>query len=215
MVPRVPQESAATMEADRQTKRSYIHIGRVIVAGFVIVLIAQVWGIDLFSIIQDRPGLGDNLFAFPLTLVVGKLAYQTVTLWFTRLLVREEPEIRAADTFGELVSGGKSRLSTVLHLVLVIARGAVMAIFGLLAVGNLGVDIIPLLAGAGVIGLAVEFGAQKLVTDIVSGKFFPIDDAFRIDENADVGGTMGAVETISVRFMTLRHHRGALHAIPL
>ena len=70
------------------------------------------------------------------------------------------------------------------------------------------------MAGAGILGLAIGFGAQKLVTDIVSGVFFLIDDAFRIGEYIDVGGTMGAVEKISIRSMQMRHHRGNVHTIP-
>ena len=105
-------------------------------------------------------------------------------------------------------------MSTVLPLVLGIAKFAIAAIFGLIALGNIGIDITPLLAGAGIIGLAVGFGAQKLVADIVSGMFFLIDDAFRTGEYVEVGGTMGTVEKISIRSMQLRHHRGLVHTIP-
>ena len=87
-------------------------------------------------------------------------------------------------------------------------------IFGLIAIGNFGIDITPLLAGAGIVGLAIGFGAQKLVADIVSGMFFLIDDAFRAGEYLDVDGTVGTVEKISVRSMQLRHHKGAVHTIP-
>jgi len=84
----------------------------------------------------------------------------------------------------------------------------------LIGLGNVGVDITPLLAGAGIVGLAIGFGAQKLVSDIVSGLFFLIDDAFRAGEYVNVEGTMGTVEKISLRAMQLRHHRGPIHTIP-
>ena len=87
-------------------------------------------------------------------------------------------------------------------------------VFILLALGALGLDITPLLAGAGILGLAIGFGAQKLVSDIVGGIFFLIDDAFRVGEYVDVGGTTGTVEKISIRSMQLRHHRGPVHTIP-
>jgi small-conductance mechanosensitive channel len=77
-----------------------------------------------------------------------------------------------------------------------------------------GVDTTPLLAGAGIVGLAIGFGAQKLVTDIVSGLFFLIDDAFRAGEYVNIEGTVGTVERISMRAMQLRHHRGPIHTIP-
>jgi len=92
---------------------------------------------------------------------------------------------------------------------------AIVVIFVLLALGNIGIDITPLLAGAGILGLAIGFGAQKLVSDVVSGILFLIDDAFRIGEYVEVDGTAGTVEKISIRSMQLRHHRGPVHTIPL
>jgi small-conductance mechanosensitive channel len=84
----------------------------------------------------------------------------------------------------------------------------------LIVLAAVGVNIGPLLAGAGVVGLAVGFGAQTLVRDIVSGLFFLVDDAFRTGEYIDVGAVKGTVEKISVRSLRLRHHRGYLHTIP-
>jgi len=78
----------------------------------------------------------------------------------------------------------------------------------------LGVNIGPLIAGAGVLGLAIGFGAQTLVKDIISGVFFLIDDAFRVGDYIDVGGTKGSVEQISLRSLRLRNPRGPVHTIP-
>jgi small-conductance mechanosensitive channel len=85
----------------------------------------------------------------------------------------------------------------------------------LIVLSSLGVDIGPLLAGAGVIGLAIGFGAQKLVRDILSGIFFLMDDAFRVGEYLDAGGVSGTVEEITLRTIKLRHHRGMLQIVPL
>jgi small-conductance mechanosensitive channel len=84
----------------------------------------------------------------------------------------------------------------------------------MIILSSLGVDIGPLLAGAGVVGLAIGFGAQTLVRDIVSGVFFLLDDAFRVGEYIDLGNVKGTVEKISIRSMQLRHHRGALNTVP-
>lgn len=81
-------------------------------------------------------------------------------------------------------------------------------------ISALGVNITPLLAGAGIIGLAIGFGAQTLVKDIISGMFFLIDDAFRKGEYIDIGDVKGTVEKISVRSMQLRHHNGPLNTVP-
>jgi small-conductance mechanosensitive channel len=88
------------------------------------------------------------------------------------------------------------------------------AIVVMLVLSSLGVDIGPLLAGAGVVGIAIGFGAQTLVKDVISGMFFLLDDAFRVGEYIESGSIRGTVEQISIRSLRLRHHRGALHTIP-
>jgi moderate conductance mechanosensitive channel len=107
-----------------------------------------------------------------------------------------------------------SRIRTLLPVVrvMVFIVLAVMAV--LMALSALGVQIAPLIAGAGVVGLAVGFGAQTLVKDIISGMFFLLDDAFRVGEYIESGDIRGTVEHISIRSLRLRHHRGALHTIP-
>jgi small-conductance mechanosensitive channel len=78
----------------------------------------------------------------------------------------------------------------------------------------MGVRVAPLLAGAGIVGIAIGFGAQKLVQDILSGIFFLIDDAFRKGEYIEIETLRGTVEKISLRSMQLRHHLGAVQTIP-
>lgn len=199
------------------TKRSYIRIGRMIAVVFVVLMIANAWNIDLRDLVSSRVGdtFGANLIQFVLTLGIGYVLYELLSVWVNRRLAREQTQATdVSESGGEGGGAGRSRLATVLPLVLVSGQVAIAVIFGLLAVGSLGIDIAPLLAGAGILGLAIGFGAQKLVTDIVSGVFFLIDDAFRVGEYVDVGGTMGAVEKISIRSMQLRHHRGNVHTIP-
>ena len=89
-----------------------------------------------------------------------------------------------------------------------------MAVTMMIILSELGVNITALLAGAGVFGIAIGFGAQTLVRDILSGVFFLVDDAFRQGEFIDVGDVKGTVENISVRSMQLRHHLGPLNTIP-
>jgi small-conductance mechanosensitive channel len=76
------------------------------------------------------------------------------------------------------------------------------------------VNIGPLIAGAGVFGLAIGFGAQTLVKDIISGVFFLMDDAFRVGDYLEVAGTKGSVEHISLRSLRLRNPRGMVYFIP-
>jgi small-conductance mechanosensitive channel len=79
---------------------------------------------------------------------------------------------------------------------------------------SIGVNIGPLIAGAGVIGLAIGFGAQTLVKDIIAGLFFLLDDAFRVGDYIQTAGTKGMVDHISLRSLRLRHPRGMVNTIP-
>lgn len=107
-----------------------------------------------------------------------------------------------------------SRLVTALPVVRNLALGAVLAVGGLLVLSAIGINVAPLLAGFGVLGLALSFGSQALVKDVVSGIFFIADDAFRIGEYIDTGRLKGTVEQITVRSIRLRHHNGPVHTIP-
>jgi moderate conductance mechanosensitive channel len=112
------------------------------------------------------------------------------------------------------VSPHASRLSTLVPL-LRAALGIVIALVALLIVlADLGVNITPLLAGASILGLAVSFGSQALVKDIVSGIFYLTDDAFRVGEYIECGQTRGIVEGFTLRSIRLRHPSGQLHTIP-
>jgi small-conductance mechanosensitive channel len=107
-----------------------------------------------------------------------------------------------------------SRLQTMLPM-LRAAAGAIIAVIALLTVlSHLGIDTAPLIAGAGVFGLAISFGAQSLVRDIISGLFYIWDDAFRVGEYIDTGRLKGTVEALGIRSVKVRHHNGPLHTIP-
>ena len=107
-----------------------------------------------------------------------------------------------------------SRLHTMLPLVR-LALGITIAVLGILTVlSRLGVNIAPLIAGASVIGLAVSFGSQTLVRDIISGIFYLLDDAFRVGEYIQSGTYRGTVESFSLRSVKLRHQNGPLFTVP-
>lgn len=123
----------------------------------------------------------------------------------------------SADAGGEAedeVQVSASRLRTLMPLLRVVA-GATIAVVGtLLVLSELGINITPLIAGASVLGLAVSFGSQSLVRDVVSGVFFLAEDSFRIGEYLDCGRVKGTVEGFSVRSLKLRHQNGQLHIVP-
>jgi small-conductance mechanosensitive channel len=107
-----------------------------------------------------------------------------------------------------------SRLRTLMPLLRAIAGATILVVGGLLVLSQLGVNITPLIAGASVLGLAVSFGSQSLVRDIVSGVFFLAEDSFRIGEYVDCSKVKGTVEGFSVRSLKLRHQNGQLHIVP-
>ena len=210
-------EGAVAERAYKSTKRSLVRIGRVLAFGAIVLIIARAWDIGLASLGSASAGerFAGDFVEFLILCTVGYIIYEAVSLWINRILAKERSAAATSDqAAGEIGGAGGSRLATVLPMLRATAQVAIATIFVLLAVGSLGIDITPLLAGAGILGLAIGFGAQKLVTDIVSGIFFLIDDAFRVGEYVDVGGTMGTVEKISIRSMQLRHHRGNVHTIP-
>ncbi|WP_104663318.1 mechanosensitive ion channel family protein [Ensifer adhaerens] len=108
----------------------------------------------------------------------------------------------------------QSRLSTILPLVRNLIFGGIFAVTSLVVLSALGINIAPLLAGFGVLGLALSFGSQTLVKDVVSGIFFIADDAFRVGEYVDTGKLKGTVERISLRSLRLRHQNGQIHTVP-
>ncbi|WP_170393924.1 mechanosensitive ion channel family protein [Ruegeria arenilitoris] len=213
--PPMQGEGPVAEKAYKSTKRSYIRIGRVLAGILVILMIANAWDLDLREIAGGGDESGSKVIQFFIIIAVGYILNELVSLWVNRRLAKEQAADQSPDEeAGEGGGSGGSRLATVLPLLRVTAQVAIAVIFVLLALGALGINITPLLAGAGVLGLAIGFGAQKLVADIVGGIFFLVDDAFRVGEYVDVGGTTGTVEKISIRSMQLRHHRGPVHTIP-
>ena len=218
LAPPMTGEGEVAAAAHASMQRSWIRIGRVVALGLVLAAISDIWGLGLEGLMGgEAPAAVAALARFVSVLLFGYVAWEVARLWFNTRLMRERTADGAAapsEDAGEGGGVGGSRLSTVLPLLSFVVQATIVIMTLLVALSNLGVDVTPLLAGAGVLGLAIGFGAQKLVSDVVSGLFFLIDDAFRVGEFVDVGGTTGSVEKISVRSMRLRGPRGPVHTIP-
>jgi len=162
---------------------------------------------------------GNPLTAFMGTLVVVFFAwflYRAIGMYVDRKLEDEGVSSggQPADIEDEPAGVGTTRLGTLLPLLRNVLSVMIVAVAGMIVLSNLGVDIAPLFAGAGVVGLAVGFGAQTMIRDIFSGGFFLFDDAFRKGEYIELGDIRGTVEKISLRSFQLRHHNGPLHTVP-
>jgi len=174
-----------------------------------------IWGMDITSF--SNPGSAEYFLATTIELtsipVLGYVLWLSIDTLIAYKLASEEPdeEEQQEDSEG---GSGLSRTATVLPI-LRITASFIIIVFSIFAIlSSLGVNTTPLLAGASVIGLAIGFGAQTLVKDIVSGLFFLVDDAFRMGEYVEIGGIKGTVERIALRSLRLRHHLGAQHTIP-
>jgi small-conductance mechanosensitive channel len=108
----------------------------------------------------------------------------------------------------------RARVRTLLPIGRNIAAIVLLVMAALMALAALGVEIAPLIASAGVVGVAVGFGCQTVVRDIISGMFYMLDDAFRVGEYIQSGNYKGVVESFSLRSVKLRHQRGPLFTIP-
>lgn len=171
----------------------------------------RVW--DPENLVLPDSALGNFLDVISI-LFIGYILYNFFRIWIDSKIAEETVDEAEAELGDEGGAGSASRLATLLPLF----RGAILAVvvvsIALIALLELGINVSPLFAGAGVVGLAIGFGAQTLVRDIFSGAFFLVDDAFRKGEYIDIGDVKGTVEKISVRSFQLRHHLGALNTIP-
>jgi small-conductance mechanosensitive channel len=108
----------------------------------------------------------------------------------------------------------RARLRTLLPIFQNALAATLLVVTALMVLAELGVEIGPLVAGAGVVGVAIGFGSQTLVKDVISGVFYLMDDAFRVGEYIQSGSYMGTVESFSLRSVRLRHHRGPVFTVP-
>jgi len=152
-----------------------------------------------------------TLLRILLTLVVLWVAMIGVRIALRRL---EKTLLRRSTAEGEAPSESEKRVETLVRLL----RQAVMILFwlvaGLVILRELGVEIGPILASAGVAGLAVGFGAQNLVRDVIAGFFLILENQVRVGDVAIVNGTGGLVETVNFRTIVLRDLSGTVHVFP-
>ena len=144
-------------------------------------------------------------------LVISILSYALVRIIATsaRRLEDEMGQATSADMVERL-----KRARTVSRLVQNALTALVTGIAGLMVLDELQVDIMPILTGAGIVGLAVGFGAQTLVKDLIAGFFLTLENQVRVGDIANINGTGGLVEEINLRTIVLRDGDGAVHVIP-
>lgn len=179
-----------------------------IVYGLAALTILQAWSLDVFSLFGTDLGRTILARAFSILVIVliSLFVWEFASAGIDRLLSATNK-----DGSGVLQS---ARARTLLPL----ARSALLIVIAVTAtlagLSELGVNIAPLLAGAGVVGLAVGFGAQTLVKDIITGAFILFEDTIAVGDFISVGGSSGTVEALTVRTIRLRDYHGTVHTIP-
>ncbi|MEZ5826766.1 MAG: mechanosensitive ion channel, partial [Geminicoccaceae bacterium] len=186
-------------------------LGRFTVLGSAAVALAFIWGFEVGQL-SESGSLAGRVFQIGINVAIAFLVGDLVWI-ITRTAIDRKMASMPKLEHGQ-APGPEARMATLLPIFRLAALITIFTMVVMVTLSELGVDIGPLLAGAGVIGLAVGFGAQALVRDIVSGIFFLIDDAFRVGEYIEMGELRGTVESISLRSLRVRHHRGAVHTIP-
>jgi small-conductance mechanosensitive channel len=203
MVLEPPAEPSKVSQYIPLIKRSF----RVLLVALLFFFILRVWGFDLMGArVFTRSAL-----AVLLTVLFAFVGWQLIKAHIDQKLRKELPEDDE-----EMDEGGKggTRAGTLLVLLRKFVLAVLVVLAALIVLSELGVNIGPLIAGAGIAGIAIGFGAQTLVRDILSGVFFLMDDAFRVGDYIQAGSVRGTVEHISLRSLQLRHHRGMLQTIP-
>jgi small-conductance mechanosensitive channel len=196
----------AALPARQRTGAIVRRAFRIVLAGVAVVLLPSFWGVDVLRLI-GAPGAGvfsHALFNILVTTLVAYVAWQLAETVLDRSLATDAAPGHAQN----------ARARTLKPLLRKFILAVLVVVWVLIALSAVGIDIGPLLAGAGVVGIALGFGAQTLVRDVVSGIFFLLDDAFRVGEYIEAGSLKGTIEGISIRSLRVRHHRGALHSIP-
>jgi small-conductance mechanosensitive channel len=170
--------------------------------------------LNAFGLNVDQLASADTLWMRLLRGAVHALAIVLVAdvLWMVCAALIDQKLASAQSATGEGNRG--ARLRTLLPIVRSTVLVVLVVMTLLMALSALGIEVGPLLAGAGVVGVAIGFGAQTLVRDLFSKFFYLLDDAFRVGEYIESGNYKGTVEHLGARSVRLRHHRGPVFTIP-
>jgi moderate conductance mechanosensitive channel len=173
-----------------------------------LVALLEVWGVD--AIVWFYGGqIGSRLLSAVVTVGIAALAAAAIWEISNALLDRK---INALSREGHYARAARLRtfqpmLRTALLCVIVI-------VVGLTALSEIGVNVAPLLAGAGIVGIAIGFGSQKLVQDLITGLFLLLENTVQVGDNVTLSGLSGVVENVSIRTLRLRSGDGSVHIVP-
>ncbi len=168
----------------------------------------ETWGVDALAWLDTPLGtkLAESAFSIVAVVILALIFWETLNSGVERYLTR-------TDAHGDVIERS-ARIRTLLPLFRKVVFTVLAVMVSLIVLSELSIDIGPLLAGAGVIGLAVGFGAQTLVKDVITGLFILVEDTIVVGDYIEVGGHEGDVESISIRTIRLRDPAGSVHTVP-
>ena len=179
------------------------------VIGIVTLLVLfEVWGIDALRWFESGHVGGrllSSLVTIPIAGAVALVIWESVNAAIERHMAQLGREARYSRM---------TRLRTLLPMLRTALLVAILTVVGLTALSEIGVNIAPLLAGAGIVGVAIGFGSQKLVQDLITGLFLLLENAMQVGDCVTVSGLSGKVENLSIRTIRLRASDGSVHIIP-
>ncbi len=170
--------------------------------------IMQAWGMGTLSWLLSPQGgaILSQLLVITLIIAGALILWEVISIKVEGYLAKERQEVEDKK--------GSTRVLTLLPLFSNVVRIALILVAGMSVLAHLGINIAPLLAGAGVIGLAIGFGAQTLVRDVITGAFILMEDSIAVGDFVEAGGHAGTVEHLTVRTVTLRDLTGTVHVVP-
>ena len=173
-----------------------------------ICLVLEAWSADIFTWLASETGTAviATLASIVAIAVVATIVLEVATTLVDRYLTQ-------VDEKGELLERSQ-RARTLLPLARNALRVVVGVIAALMILSEIGLDIAPVLAGVGVAGLAIGFGAQTLVKDIITGLFILLEDSVAVGDVVTAGGHTGTVEAITIRTIRMRDLQGQVHTVP-
>ena len=182
-----------------------LHVFVLIIA---LTVIFQAWGLDVVAWLQSPAGsrIVSAAASIAIVLIVALVVWEAASAAIERYLDKAEEGAEAL--------ARRDRARTLLPLLRNALFFFIAVLVVLVVLAELGVNIGPLLAGAGIAGLAIGFGSQKLVQDVITGAFMLFEDAVAVGDVARVAGTAGRVEDMSIRSIRLRDLSGNVHTIP-
>ena len=189
---------------------------RVAVLIFATVAIAETWVVDVFGLVSESEWalLTRSSRTAGITLFLAFVLWELFSYATEPYMERKKKDAAQAIADGDPTKGPASRISTLMPMLRVTGAVVITVIAVMIALDDFGINITPLIAGASVFGIAISFGSQTLVRDIVSGIFYLTDDAFRVGEFIDCGKAKGTVEGFTLRSIRLRHQNGQIFTVP-